>query len=263
MKPSMGIERADVGVQEPGHRERRRAFRQATADGRQARLPPDARIDHSLPIGDQIYRILRHAIITLRIQPGAVVVEKEITDQLGISRTPLRDAVRLLADERLLEVRPQLGTYVAHIDRHRLEEGRLVRRALEIEGIRLAARNVGEGALERLQDLLELQERAVAKGRHEEFIAHDDAFHKLITELSGHERLWEIIQRSKADLDRVRHLSSGSAYQKTKAISEHRSVVEALSRGGADRAVKTLARHLDNAYERSVEILEQHADLVR
>jgi GntR family transcriptional regulator, rspAB operon transcriptional repressor len=238
--------------------------KRAAAENGGTRLPEEARIDRALPIGDQVYRILRHAIITLRLRPGAVVIEKDITDRLGISRTPVRDAVRLLAEERLLDVRPQFGTYVAHIDRQRFEEGHLIRRALESESIRLAIGHVDEAAIDHLRDLLLLQERAAARGRHEEFIACDDAFHKFIAELSGHDRLWEIVQRSKADLDRVRHLASTMPQEEARAIAEHRSIVGALSRrGGSDRAVKALTDHLDDAYKRSLAILEQHAEMVQ
>ena len=170
----------------------RRAARRQSGAMTSARspLPEDARIERSSPIPDQVYRILRQAILSLAMPPGAVIVEKEITDRLGISRTPVRDAIRQLADERLVDIKPQSGTYVALIDRHQLEQGRLIRRALEVEGIKLAAPNVDERALERLEDLVALQERAAARGRHAEFILHDDAFHRVISELSGYERLW-------------------------------------------------------------------------
>ena len=140
----------------------RRAARRQSGAMTSARspLPEDARIERSSPIPDQVYRILRQAILSLAMPPGAVIVEKEITDRLGISRTPVRDAIRQLADERLVDIKPQSGTYVALIDRHQLEQGRLIRRALEVEGIKLAAPNVDERALERLEDLVALQERA-------------------------------------------------------------------------------------------------------
>src|SRR5262249_22581707 len=86
--------------------------------GRGAPAPPvssplaeDAGIDRGSPIPDQVYRLLRQAILSLAMRPGAVIVEKEITERLGISRTPVRDAVRLLADERLVDIKPQSGTY--------------------------------------------------------------------------------------------------------------------------------------------------------
>ncbi|HWT96020.1 MAG TPA: GntR family transcriptional regulator, partial [Terriglobales bacterium] len=143
-------------------------------------LPEDARIDRSSPIPDQVYRLLRQAIITSRMPPGSVIIEKQITDQLGISRTPVRDAIRQLADERLINIRPQSGTYVALIDRHQLEEGQIIRRALEVEGIKLAAAHIDDAAIEKLRDLLALQERAAAKQRHEDFITYDDQFHRTI-----------------------------------------------------------------------------------
>jgi len=224
-------------------------------------LPVDARIDRSSLIPEQAYRILRHAIITLKMPPGAVIVEKQITDQLGISRTPVRDAIRQLADERLVNIRPQSGTYVALIDRHQLEEGRLIRRALEVEGIKLALGRVDDAAIERLRDLLVVQERAASKDRHEDFITYDDQFHQTISELSGYSRLWRIINRSKAQLDRVRYLSSPLPHQEEKAIAQHAAIVEAMARRNMDRTVKALVHHLDDAYDRLSILLKQHAEM--
>src|SRR6267142_1129734 len=123
-------------------------------------LPEAAQIDRAQPIPEQVYRLLRQSIITLRLPPGATIIEKQITDQLGISRTPVRDALRQLADEGLVTIKPQSGTFVALIDRLQLEEGRVIRRALEIEAIKLAAKHADDAAIERLSDLLALQERA-------------------------------------------------------------------------------------------------------
>jgi DNA-binding GntR family transcriptional regulator len=226
-------------------------------------LPEGASIDRAAPIPDQVYRILRQAILSLRMPPGAVIVEKEITEHLGISRTPVRDAVRQLADERLVEIKPQSGTYVALIDRHQLEQGRLIRRALEVEGIKLAVRRADDGAIERLQDLIALQERAAARGRHEEFIAEDDAFHRFISALSGYERLWPIVNASKAHLDRVRYLSSPLPRQESRAIAQHKAIVKAMAGGEPERAARAMTHHLDDAYARLSIVLKQHAELFR
>jgi DNA-binding GntR family transcriptional regulator len=239
----------------------RSARRQAAAAAARPPLPEDARIDRSTPIPDQVYRLLRQAILSLAMPPGAVIVEKEITERLGISRTPVRDAIRLLADERLVEIRPQSGTYVALIDRHHLEQGRLIRRALEVEGIKLAARHVDEVALERLEDLIALQERAATRARHAEFIAQDDAFHRTISELSGYEGFWPAVNRSKAHLDRVRYLSSPLPQQASKAIAQHRAILKALASGEPERAAKAMTHHLDDAYDRLSVVLRKHAEL--
>jgi GntR family transcriptional regulator, rspAB operon transcriptional repressor len=248
---------------EPIPRHGRAAARQRFAEARASAISLSERadVDRASPIPEQVYRILRQAILTLRMPPGAVIVEKEITERLGISRTPLRDAIRQLADERLVEIRPQSGTYVALIDRHQLEQGRLIRRALEVEGIRLAARRADDAAIERLQDIIALQERAASRGRHEEFIAQDDAFHRFISALSGYERLWPIVNGSKAHLDRVRHLSSPLPRQEATAIAQHKAIVKALAGGKPERAAKAMTHHLDDAYARLSLVLKQHAAL--
>ena len=232
----------------------------AMGDGR-APLPEDARIDRGAPIPEQVYRILRLAILTHRMPPGAIIVEKEITERLGISRTPVRDAIRQLADERLVSIKPQSGTFVAPIDRRQLEEGRLIRRALEVEGIKLASTHADGAAIDRLADLVTLQERAAQRGRHDDFIAYDDKFHEFISSLSGYARLWPIINRSKAHLDRVRYLGSPLPHQEAKAIAQHKAILKALARRDPERAAKALAYHLDDAYDRLAVVLKDQAEL--
>ena len=105
-------------------------------------------------------------------------------------------------------------------------------------------------AIERLEDLVVLQERAATRGRHAEFILQDDAFHRVISELSGYERFWPTINRSKAHLDRVRHLSSPMPQQASKAIAQHRAIMKALASGEPERAAKAMTHHLDDAYAR-------------
>jgi DNA-binding GntR family transcriptional regulator len=228
-----------------------------------AALPHSAQIDRGKPIPEQVYALLRQSIITLRLPPGAVIIEKQITDQLGISRTPVRDALRQLADEGLINVRPQSGTFVALIDRQQLEEGRLIRRALEIEGIRLSVARIEDADIERLNDVLALQERAARRKRHADFIDYDDQFHRTINELSGYPRLWRVISGAKAQLDRVRHLSAPLPGQSNRVLSQHRAIVEALARRNVERCVKALSHHLDDAYDRLTILLREHGEMFR
>jgi GntR family transcriptional regulator, rspAB operon transcriptional repressor len=228
-----------------------------------APLMEGAQIDRGQPIPEQVYRLLRQSIITMRLPPGATIIEKQITDQLGISRTPVRDALRQLADEGLVGIKPQAGTFVAPIDRHELEEGRLIRRALEIEGIRLAAVQIGEAEIERLNDLVELQARAAKRSRYADFIAWDDQFHRTISEVSGLPRLWRVINGAKAQLDRVRHMSAPLPGQNDRVLAQHRAIVVALSRHDPDRSVKALTPHLDDAYDRLTVLLERHGEMFR
>lgn len=224
-------------------------------------LPDTAEIERGQPIPEQVYRLLRDAIITLRLPPGATIIEKQITDRLGISRTPVRDALRQLADEGLIHVKPQSGTFVALIDRQQLEEGRLIRRALEIEGIKHAAARVAESDIDRLRDILALQERAAQRNRYPEFIAGDDQFHRAISELSGFPRLWRVISGAKAQLDRVRHLSAPLPGQSDRVLRQHRAIVAALAKRDPEQSVKALSHHLDDAYDRIAVLLREQREL--
>src|SRR5499426_3294610 len=229
---------------------RRNAAPKIQADiGPASPLPDSAEIDRGQPIPGQVYRLLRQAIITLRLPPGATVIEKQITDRLDISRTPVRDALRQLADEGLINVKPQSGTFVALIDRQQLEEGRLIRRALEIEGIRLSVARIEDADIERLNDVLALQERAARRKRHADFIDYDDQFHRTINELSGYPRLWRVISGAKAQLDRVRHLSAPLPGQSARVLAQHRAVVAALARRDPEACIRALGHHLDDAYD--------------
>jgi len=225
-------------------------------------LPLDARIDRGRSIPDQVYALLRRTIVTLRLPPGAAIVEKDVTRQLGISRTPVRDAVRLLAEEGLINIKPQSGTFVALINREQLEEGRLIRRALEIEGIKLAVRNVTQERIEALQDIIAAQERAGGRGDHIAFIDLDDRFHRQISEMSGHLRLWKVIAGVKAQLDRMRLMTAPVPGQDRRVIGQHQAIADALQKRNEERCVRALEHHLDDAYAQLSKVIEQHSELM-
>ena len=225
-------------------------------------LPLDARIDRGRPIPDQVYALLRRTIVTLRLPPGAAIVEKDITQQLGISRTPVRDAVRLLAEEGLVNIKPQSGTFVALINREQLEEGRLIRRALEIEGIKLAVQNVTQERIDTLQGIIAAQERAGGRGDHIGFIDLDDRFHRHISEMSGHLRLWKVITGVKAQLDRMRLMAAPFPGQERRVIGQHQAIADALQKRNEERCVRALEHHLDDAYAQLTKVIEQHRELI-
>lgn len=223
-------------------------------------LPADARIERGRPIPDQVYALLRRTIVTLRLPPGAAIVEKDITRQLGISRTPVRDALRLLAEEGLVDIKPQSGTFVALINQAQLEEGRLIRRALEIEGIKLAVARVTPAAIDSLYNLVDQQERAAGRGDHVAFIDLDDRFHRQISEMSGHLRLWKVINGVKAQLDRLRLMTAPLPGQNRRVVGQHQAIADALQKRNEERAVRALEHHLDDAYAQLAKVMEQHRE---
>src|SRR5262249_39328891 len=124
-----------------------------------------------------VYRALRDDIVSMRREPGQPIVEKEIALKRGLSRTPVREALLRLADEALVEIFPQSGTFVARIPVGALPEAILMRTALEQTTARLAAERAEASHVARLHGLIERQRRVAARGDRDRFHAADEAFH--------------------------------------------------------------------------------------
>ncbi|MBI2720308.1 MAG: GntR family transcriptional regulator [Rhizobiales bacterium] len=215
-----------------------------------------ARLDRARPMRDQIYPMVRMLILTGAIKPGDAIDEKEIAAQLAVSRTPVREAVRKLSDENLVEVIAQSGTRAARIDRKEIEEAFLIRRALEVESAAQAARHMSAAQADRLEAILLLHGRAIARKSYVEAIERDDDFHRTITDISHLPRLWRAIEISKAQLDRCRHLMVPRAGQAEATLVQHRRVIKALASGDPTRAAKAMRDHLEAAYRSTLAVLD-------
>ncbi|WP_421696382.1 GntR family transcriptional regulator [Aestuariivirga sp.] len=214
------------------------------------------RLDRSRPLRDQIYPVVRGLILTGVIKPGEVIDEKAIAAQLHVSRTPVREAVKRLSDEHLVDVVAQSATRAARMDRHEIEESFLIRRALEMESAAQAATRMGQEHADLLHDILSRHERAVERRHFIEAIAQDDAFHHAISDISNLPRLWGTIEISKAQLDRCRHLMLPRAGQAEATLEQHREIIRALNSHDPAKAAAAMKAHLDAAYRSTVAVLD-------
>lgn len=214
------------------------------------------RLDRSRPLRDQIYPLVRGLILSGVIRPGEVIDEKAIAAQLDVSRTPVREAVKRLSDERLVDVVAQSGTKASRMDRKAIEESYLIRRALEMESAAQAAAHMTQEHADRLHDILARHERAVEKRQFAEAIARDDEFHHAITEISDLPRLWSTIEISKAQLDRCRHLMLPRAGQAEATLEQHREIIRGLNSRDPAKAAAAMRAHLDAAYRSTVAVLD-------
>src|SRR5690606_29858887 len=123
---------------------------------------------------------------------------------LGRSRTPVREAIKKLSDEGLVDVRAQSGTYVAEINRPQVEEAYIVRIALERQSVTRAAPLMNADHVVALETIIDRHSAALGRGRFDEAIAHDDDFHRYITRISGLTMLWKVVDTCKAQMDRCR-----------------------------------------------------------
>jgi DNA-binding GntR family transcriptional regulator len=193
---------------------------------------------------DRVYDTLREAIVSAELEPGRRLSENELADRLGVSRTPVREALVRLRDDRLVAIVPQLGTFVTLIAADAVADAHFVREALECSAIRIAAERAVARDLVELQANLAEQELAEESGHAEAFDALDEALHRGICELSGREVAWRISQRARGQLDRVRRLSIPAPGYRRQMIVEHREVLDAVAANDADGAERALRHHL-------------------
>jgi DNA-binding GntR family transcriptional regulator len=209
---------------------------------------------------DQAYAALRAAIVGAELEPGRRLSENQLADLIGVSRTPVRDALARLRDERLVAIVPQLGTFVTFIDEEAVADAHFVREALEVGAIRIAADGVDDGRMRALEDNLSAQERAVAADDAETFARLDDDLHHILCDLSGREVAWRLSERTRGQLDRVRLLSLPEAGYRDQVLAEHRAVVAAVVDRDAERAERELRHHLRMVLSQLPAIREAHPE---
>jgi len=217
---------------------------------------PDMQIDRAQPLRDQVYGVLRRLILTGGLLPGAAVDEKAIAGQLKVSRTPVHEALKKLADEHLVTIRAQSRTTVALLDRLEIEQAHVIRRALESEAAHRAAGLVTETWLNRLADIQLLHAAALERGAYVDAIGHDDAFHRAVTDISGYPMLWRAIEISKAQLDRCRHAMIPLEGRGAATLTEHAAIIDALRRHDATASRAAMCSHLDRAYGKTLDYLD-------
>ena len=205
-------------------------------------------IDPALPKTAQVYGIMRRAIVNLHLAPGSNVNEKLICDQLGISRTPLREAILQLQAENLVSVVPNSGTYVSRIDLQSVFDGQLVRDALELKVVQLAANRMTPQFERALDFNMHQQRRMAADLDYDGFYALDEAFHTMICEFGASAHIWKIINGAKAQLDRVRRLSFPLPSHLDVVLHEHEAVVDGLKLRDPEAATAAMKVHLDRVF---------------
>jgi len=208
----------------------------------------------------QVYRTLRDAIIAAALAPGQRISENELAERLAVSRTPVREALIRLRDERFVQIVPQLGTFVTRISTAAVQDAQFIRESLECAAVRLAATRADAGDIAALRGLVRRQAEVSEHGDHERFAVLDDEFHAALCELAGHSVAWEVAQRVKGHLNRVRRLSLPQPRYLEEMVSEHGQVLEALAQGDPDAAEATLRHHLRMVLSALPAIREQHPE---
>jgi DNA-binding GntR family transcriptional regulator len=187
---------------------------------------------------------LRDEILSGRMRPGQALSENEIAQRLGVSRTPVREAIIRLESEGLLVVRPQVGTTVAPIDVDAVADVQFMREAIECRTVALAAQRASPADARELRANLKEQARVAARGDRAAFVPLDDSLHQKLVAMAGRPRVWRTVEDAKAQLDRVRFLSLEDPAWLATIHRQHEEIVERVLAGDATGAKAAMSRHL-------------------
>ncbi len=218
------------------------------------------RRDRSTPTRVQVYAALRDAIVRGELEPGQQLSENSLAERIGVSRTPIREAIGRLREDRLVETVPQLGTFVARINPTAISDAQFIREALECAAIRLTAQVAKEADVAELEENLHQQDRAREAADLDAFYLLDDSFHRALCDLSGHISVWIVSERAKAHLNRIRRLSLGMPNYLDEMVAEHRLVVDAVAANDPDEAERLLREHLRTVLREVPRMRTEHPD---
>jgi DNA-binding GntR family transcriptional regulator len=210
--------------------------------------------------GPYLYAALRDLIVRAELAPGERLSETELGDRLGVSRTPVREALGRLRDDRLVEVRPQIGTFVSRISPQAVSDAQFIREALECTAVRVSAELADEESMAQIEENLRAQERAVARTDIDSWQLLDDTFHRSLCDLSGHPAVWPVNERAKSHLNRLRRLSLTMPDYLATMVDAHRAVSDAVAIHDPDAAEAALREHLRAVLREVPKIREQHPD---
>ncbi|MPY99151.1 MAG: FCD domain-containing protein [Actinophytocola sp.] len=206
---------------------------------------------------DVVIAELRQRILDLSIKPGSSVSENELANQLGVSRTPVRESLILLAGEGLIEIYPQVGTFVSRIDPAAVADAQFIREALETASLRELVATIDDGQIGTLRDILDQQQLAVRSQDVDRFFELDEQLHRTMMDLAGHDSAWTVVRSARAHLERARRASLPVADTLGRMLQQHTTIVDRLSSGSTDEAEKALRSHLREVFHDINEVKAQ------
>jgi GntR family transcriptional regulator, rspAB operon transcriptional repressor len=206
------------------------------------RLRPLAEFSGSL--GQRVYQTLRHAILSLAYKPGEILRKPDICEALGVSRSPVADAVARLQAEGLVDVVPQAGTFVARFAMQEIREGAFLREAIEVAAIELVASRITDDQVQRLRRNLTVQAALVADGDIPGFYAMDGAMHELLLSFTGFPRLSQVAETAWLHVNRARQLILPVPGRIEATLAEHQAILAALEARNPTAARTAIQSHL-------------------
>jgi DNA-binding GntR family transcriptional regulator len=214
-------------------------------------------LDNYKPLRELVFEALREAIIQGRLRPGERLMEIQLAEELGVSRTPVREAIRKLELEGLVLMIPRKGAYVSQISMKDIADVFEIRRALEGLAARLAAERSTEEEVEALERALVKIAESAEHEDLDEAVALDTDFHEELMKASHNGRLPLLVSNLREQIQRFRLTSLSHPGRVKLAVAEHRKIVDAIAGHDSDRAQNLAYEHIENAENSLMEVIRE------
>ncbi|GEN54530.1 GntR family transcriptional regulator [Halobacillus faecis] len=210
------------------------------------------RIARTETLMEQAYKAIKASIINNEVVPGDYLTEEKIASQLGISRTPIREALKKLAFEGLVEVKKGSKARVSSVSPENAHDFLLVRERLESMAAGLACTLATEEDVKELRRLSDMQRASIDEQNFHKFIDLDYAFHSYIAEISGNKKLKEFIENLNSQIQRFLILTSTLSDSAIGAVEEHYRVIDAIENNDSKQAEREMETHIQQVTKRII-----------
>ena len=218
-------------------------------------------IDHfSGSLSTRTYAALREAILALRFRPGEPLRKPDLCAALGVSRSPVSEAIARLAGEGLVDVIPQAGTYVARFSMDDLREGAFLREAIETAAIELVATSITDAELRQLRRSLRVQAACIEDGDFEGFYEQDAQMHATLLSFTRFKRLGQVADVAWVNVNRARQLLLPVPGRVAETLTEHQAIVDALAARDPGAARSAMRHHLRQLMTFLVPLEREHPE---
>lgn len=210
-----------------------------------------------LSLRDSVYKTLKQAIMTGELAPDERLMEIHLANKLGVSRTPVREAIRRLEKEQLVVINPRCGAKVAGITDKDVTDALEVRLAIENMAVKLAAQNISKEQLEKLKQINHTMELAVEREDIAGISDADNNLHRAICEAGGNNVLSMITLLLEEHVLRYRVEYIRSIQDFDALLQEHKELIRALQAGDEEEASRLITVHIENQSRRICEIIQE------
>lgn len=205
----------------------------------------DMKINEYLPLRDIVFQTIRKAILNGELEPGERLMETQLGEKLGVSRTPIREAIRKLELEGLVVMVPRKGAQVAQFTIKDIEDVLQVRASLEALAAKLACRHMDERSFLKLQLIITEYEYAAKEDDIEVMIQKDIEFHDTIALASQNDKLIQLYNNMREQVQRYRIAYLKNTEQSNAVIAEHNEILKALKGGEEEIAADLATKHIE------------------